>query len=102
MFMLNRFGQTPLECVIDSKIGKDQSFKEEHQSTVSELNDVREQIAHKKADKLIQRMQKFNQESGIRFVKKPVRIDLKFEKSFVTALRAGKNDVLELFPEGSI
>ena len=47
-------------------------------------------------------MCKFNKESGIRFVKKPVRIDLKFEKSFVSAMKAGKNDILELFPQGTI
>ena len=51
---------------------------------------------------LIGRMQKFSPDCSLRFVKKPIRLDLKFEKSFAMAIQAKKNDVLEFFPAGSL
>ena len=44
-------------------------------------------------------MQKYGPECSIKYVKKPHRLDLKFEKSFAMAVKKGKNDVLDLFPQ---
>ena len=51
---------------------------------------------------LIARMHKYSHECSIRFVKKPHRLDLKFEKSFAMAVKKNKNDILLLFPINSI
>jgi ankyrin repeat protein len=47
-------------------------------------------------------MQKYGPDCSIRFVKKPHRLDLKFEKSFAIAVKKNKNDILLLFPQNSI
>ena len=64
--------------------------------------DEKEQKANQKTMHLIQRMQKFTSECSLKFIKKPIRLDLKFEKSFAMAISQNKNDVLEFFPKGSI
>lgn len=58
--------------------------------------------AREKAQMLIMRMQKYSPDCSIKFVKKPHRLDLKFEKSFAMAVKKGKNDIVELFPLNSI
>lgn len=47
-------------------------------------------------------MQKFTPECSLKFVKKPNRLDLKFEKSFSLCIKEKKTDLLELFPAYSI
>jgi len=55
-----------------------------------------------KAVFLIQRMTKFSPECSLKFIKKPHRLSLKFEKSFTMAIKKNKSEVLELFPHHSI
>ena len=43
--------------------------------------------ATEKAQHLIERMQKYGPDCSIKFVKKPHRLDLKFEKSFAMAVK---------------
>ena len=43
-------------------------------------------------------MQKYGPDCSIKYVKKPRRLDLKFEKSFAMAVKKGKSDMLDLFP----
>ena len=43
-------------------------------------------------------MQKYGPDCSIKYVKKPHRLDLKFEKSFAMAVKKGKSDMLDLFP----
>ena len=47
-------------------------------------------------------MQRYGPDCSIKFVKKPHRLDLKFEKSFAMAVKKGKTDVLDLFPMQSV
>ena len=47
-------------------------------------------------------MQKYGPECSIKFVKKPHRLDLKFEKSFAMAVKKNKTDIVELFPINTI
>lgn len=54
--------------------------------------------ASEKARYLIERMQKYGPDCSIKFVKKPHRLDLKFEKSFAMAVKKDKTDMLDLFP----
>jgi ankyrin repeat protein len=58
--------------------------------------------ATEKAEQLISRMQKYGPDCSIKFIKKPHRLDLKFEKSFAMAVKKNKNEILELFPMQSI
>lgn len=51
---------------------------------------------------LIQRMVKYPSDCSLKFIKKPLRLDLRFEKSFTLAVKENKQDVLELFPRGSV
>jgi hypothetical protein len=51
---------------------------------------------------LIQKMTKYPIDCSLKFIKKPLRLDLRFEKSFTLAVKENKQDVLELFPRGSI
>ena len=55
-----------------------------------------------KATMLIQRMQKYGPDCSIKFVQKPHRLDLMFEKSFAMAVKQNNNDILDLFPINSI
>ena len=47
-------------------------------------------------------MQKYGPHCSIKFVQKPHRLDLMFEKSFAMAIKMNKNDILDLFPINSI
>jgi len=47
-------------------------------------------------------MQKYGPDCSIKYVQKPHRTDLMFEKSFAMAVKKNKNDVLSLFPMNSI
>lgn len=47
-------------------------------------------------------MQKFTPDCSLKFIKKPIRLDLKFEKSYAMAIKENKTDVLEFFPKNSI
>lgn len=58
--------------------------------------------ATEKAQNLINKMAKFTPDCSIKFVQKPHRLDLMFEKSFAMAVKKNKNDVLDLFPLNSI
>ena len=69
-----------------------------------EADDMHDEIenATEKAEQLISRMQKYGPDCSIKFIKKPHRLDLKFEKSFAMAVKKNKNEILELFPIQSI
>ena len=58
--------------------------------------------ATEKAQMLILRMHKYSPDCSIKFVQKPHRLDLMFEKSFAMAVKKNKNDILDLFPMNSI
>jgi len=47
-------------------------------------------------------MQKYGPSCSIKFVQKPHRLDLMFEKSFAMAVKMSKNNILNLFPPNSI
>lgn len=47
-------------------------------------------------------MSQFGPECSLKFVKRPSRLNLKFEKSFTMAIKKNKTEVLELFPRYSI
>jgi len=51
---------------------------------------------------LIEKMSQFGSECSLKFVKRPIRLNLKFEKSFTMAIKKNKTEVLELFPRYSI
>jgi hypothetical protein len=65
---------------------------------------IKQQVdnATEKAQMLIATMHKYGPDCSIRFIKKPLRLDLKFEKSFAMAVKKNKNDILQLFPVNSI
>lgn len=45
---------------------------------------------------------KFPLDCSLKFIKKPSRLELRFEKSFTLCVKTNKQDVLELFPNGSV
>ena len=47
-------------------------------------------------------MMKYPNDSQLKFIKKPIRIDLRFEKSFSMAVKMNRKDVLDLFPNLTI
>jgi len=101
LFMLNKAGQTPLDCTIMDSVKAElieRGYREKKDEQKAKEADAREQMANQKCMHLIQRMQKFTPECSLKFIKKPIRLDLKFEKSFAMAIRENKNDVLEFFP----
>mmetsp|Transcript_23881 Transcript_23881/g.31995 ORF Transcript_23881/g.31995 Transcript_23881/m.31995 type:complete len:220 (+) Transcript_23881:852-1511(+) len=111
LFMLNKMGQTPLDVAIletiaafDSqaaqKAQENRSGKKDSQRS-REVADTVEN-ATEKAQMLILRMQKYGPHCSIKFVQKPHRLDLMFEKSFAMAVKMNKNDILDLFPINSI
>lgn len=77
LFILNQMGMTPLDMAIFE--GK---------------ND--------RAELLLKKSKKFHSMSSIRFVTKPNRLELKYEKSFTLAVQKNNNDLLFLFPNKSI
>ena len=114
--MLNKEGQTPLDVAIIETLaaaefkakktrqkaqqnegGDDQKLEQEQIDAEIEFEKETE-----KAMMLIQRMQKYGPECSIKFVQKPHRLDLMFEKSFAMAVKKNNNDILDLFPINSI
>jgi len=105
LFMLNKSGQTPLDTTIMDSVKAEfieRGYLEKKDAEKAKEADEKEQKANQKTMHLIQRMQKFTPECSLKFIKKPIRLDLKFEKSFAMAISQNKNDVLEFFPKGSI
>ena len=105
LFMLNKYGQTPLDIAIQETIEavdleEQMRASKKHEKAKSAASDV--ENATEKTQFLIERMIKYGPDCSIKFVKKPHRLDLKFEKSFAMAVKKGKNDVLDLFPMQSI
>ncbi len=47
-------------------------------------------------------MIKYPIDCSLKFINKPMRLELRFEKSFTLAVKENKQDVLELFPRGSV
>ena len=77
LFILNHLGMTPLDMAIFE--GK---------------ND--------RAELLLKKSKKFHSMSSIRFITKPNRLELKYEKSFVLAVQRNNNDIIFAFPNKSI
>jgi hypothetical protein len=77
LFMLNKQGMTPLDVAINEK-------------------------EEEKAKVLIERMQKFNYNCSLKFVKRPHRLDLRFEKSFTMAVLRNNADIITSFPEKTV
>lgn len=73
LFILNHLGMTPLDMAIFE--GK---------------ND--------RAELLLKKSKKFHSQSSIRFIQKPHRLELKYEKSFTMAIQKNNNDLLFKFP----
>ena len=121
LFMLNKEGQTPLDVAIletiaaadvKARISREKKAKMDHNSA-SPQQQLKENIENEEAENefeketekatmLIQRMQKYGPECSIKFVQKPHRLDLMFEKSFAMAVKQNNNDILDLFPIHSI
>ena len=119
LFMLNKFGQTPLDVAIvetiaavelkskrlrleNSKPIQIQEPGQDQQEKPAVIAEDEVENAKEKARMLILRMQKYSPDCSIKFVQKPHRLDLMFEKSFAMAVKRGKNDILELFPANSV
>lgn len=77
LFILNQMGMTPLDMAIFE--GK---------------ND--------RADLLLKKSKKFHSMSSIRFITKPHRLELKYEKSFTLSVQKNNNDILYKFPNKSV
>lgn len=102
LFMLNKHGQTPLDVAILETISAVESQQKSKDQLKAQTLQKNVENATEKAQLLITRMQKYGPDCSIRFVKKPHRLDLKFEKSFAMAVKKNKNDILLLFPQNSI
>lgn len=81
---------------------KEAQLIENGNAALAKKEDEKEQFAKVKSLMLIQRMQKYPSDCSIKFIKKPMRLELRFEKSFALAVKENKQDVLELFPNGSV
>lgn len=105
LFMLNKYGQTPLDITIQEGVDaatQEARYLAQKNQTMAKLEDDKEQFAKVKSMILIQRMVKYPRDCSLKFIKKPLRLDLRFEKSFTLAVKENKQDVLELFPRGSV
>lgn len=47
-------------------------------------------------------MMKYPNDSVLKFIKKPIRLELRFEKSFAMAVKLNNFDVLKLFPHKKV
>lgn len=47
-------------------------------------------------------MMKYPSDCSLKFIKKPMRLNLRFEKSFTLAVKENKQDILELFPRSTV
>lgn len=81
---------------------KEAQLIQDGNAALAKKEDEKEQFAKVKSLMLIQRMQKYPSDCSIKFIKKPMRLELRFEKSFALAVKENKQDVLELFPNGSV
>jgi hypothetical protein len=55
-----------------------------------------------KARYLIEKMQRFNTNCSLKFVKRPNRLELKFEKSLTLAINKNNSLILQCFPSKTI
>lgn len=110
LFMLNQYGQTPLDISIMEAVTAPIKTSPQ-KGLIAEKrrrNDLETGAAYKienansKTQFLISHMQKFTPECSLKFIKKPSRLDLKFEKSFSLCIKEKKTDLLELFPPYSV
>lgn len=74
----------------------------EHKHKEAELEDQKEQHARDKSQLLVQKMMKYPLDCSLKLIKKPMRLELRFEKSFTLAVKENKQDILELFPRRSV
>ena len=81
---------------------KEAQLIQDGNAALAKKEDEKEQFAKVKSLMLIQRMQKYPSDCSIKFIKNPMRLELRFEKSFALAVKENKQDVLELFPNGSV
>ncbi len=77
LFMLNKQGMTPLDIAINEK-------------------------EEEKAKIFIDRMQKYNNNCSLKFVKRPNRLDLRYEKSFTLAILRNNLALITSFPEKTV
>lgn len=77
LFILNQMGMTPIDMAIYE--GKTD-----------------------RAELLLKKSKRFHSNSSIRFILKPHRLELKYEKTFTIALQKNNNDILFKFPNKSI
>jgi len=77
LFMLNKQGMTPLDVAINEK-------------------------EEEKAKILIESMQRFSPSCSLKFVKRPHRLDLRFEKAFALAVLRNNSALVQSFPEKSV
>lgn len=103
--MLNKEGKTPLDLTITEGVNAAKREADYHavgKTKLAEEEDKKEHLARDKSLVLIYRMMKYPFDCSLKFIKKPLRLDLRFEKSFTIAVKENKQDVLELFPYGSV
>jgi hypothetical protein len=120
--MVNKFGQTPLDIAIQettSTVSLEKSQKVFKADKIVEMNKRRIDksdytsvgdinlegnlnLAPEKARFLIDKMGSFGPECSLKYVKKPQRLALKFEKSFTMAVKKNKTEIFELFPKYSV
>lgn len=55
-----------------------------------------------KAKILIDRMQKYNNNCSLKFVKRPQKLELKFEKSFTLAVLRNNLNIIQSFPSKTV
>ena len=58
---------------------------------------INEQVDYK-AKIIIDKMFKFNENCSLKFIKKPNRLELKFEKSFVLSVLRNNSELIKSFP----
>lgn len=77
IYLMNREGCTPLDLAINEQ-------------------------QDKKATLLIDYMEKFSQNPSLRYIKKPNRLDLRFEKAFTLSVLRNNLTLIQAFPDNSI
>jgi ankyrin repeat protein len=88
MYMVNSEGQTPLDVAINTTI-------QEKEAKVSEEQE-------KKAVVLIEMMEKFSTNGALMYVKKPNRVELRFEKAFILSVVKNNLLLIQAFPDDTI
>ena len=77
LFLLNKSGLIPLDLAITTK-------------------------EDEKARLMIDRMNKLSPNCSLKFIQRPQRLDLRFEKSFTLAVLRNNREIIEAFPQKSI